>query len=139
MEKEKGLTSDLWSVMSWFLLGLQLNRTTGIYISFFLFTIYALSRRWKSPGIKLLVAASCVMAALGTIQVAVTIAMAVAIVRSVQQVLCGQILDQPEFPLQLAAIQDIAAVINVWVNPDLPWSKVEAHFIPLVLLQIPSS
>ncbi|KAJ7907409.1 hypothetical protein B0H13DRAFT_1879667 [Mycena leptocephala] len=109
--------------MSWFLLGLQLNRTTGIYISFFLFTIYALSRRWKSPGIKLLVAASCVMAALGTIQVAVTIAMAVAIVRSVRQVLCGQILDQPEFPLQLAAIQDIAAVINVWVNPDLPWSK----------------
>lgn len=95
------------------MLGLQLNRTAGIYICFFLFAVYALSRRWKTPGIKLLVAASCIMAALGTIQVAVTIAMAVAIVRSVQQVLRGQISDQPDFPFQLAAIQDIVAVINV--------------------------
>ncbi|KAJ7805000.1 hypothetical protein B0H14DRAFT_2882124 [Mycena olivaceomarginata] len=88
----------------------------GIYISFFSFTVYTLSRRWKTPGIKLLVAASCIMAALGTIQLAVTVTMAVAIVRSVQQVLRGQILDQPEFPFQLATIQDSIAVINVFVT-----------------------
>ncbi|KAJ7882451.1 hypothetical protein B0H13DRAFT_2344658 [Mycena leptocephala] len=46
----------------------------GIYISLFLLTIYLLFRRRKSPGIKLLIVTSCIMAVLGTTQMAVTIA-----------------------------------------------------------------
>jgi hypothetical protein len=132
MKQGIGFTAVLWPVPSWFLLEPQLNRTTGIHISFFLFAVYTLSRRWKIPGIKLLVSVSCVMAALGTIQLAATFATAVATARSFQQVFRGQILDQPTFSRPFTMILDFTIVINGWVNPELHAWKVEAHFISLV-------
>ncbi|KAJ7933023.1 hypothetical protein B0H13DRAFT_2307302 [Mycena leptocephala] len=57
----------------------------GIYISLFLLTIPLLSRRRKSPGIILLMVMSCIMAVLGTAQIAVTIAQTVVQARFVQQ------------------------------------------------------
>lgn len=99
--------------MSYLWLDLQLNGITGIHITFFLFAIYTLSHRWKTPGIKLLVVASCVLAVLGTTQLAVNLAMTVATARFVQKVLHAEILNQSDFLLPLARVQSFAFVINM--------------------------
>ncbi|KAJ7921852.1 hypothetical protein B0H13DRAFT_2317971 [Mycena leptocephala] len=46
----------------------------GIYLALFVLSIYTLSRRHESPGMKVLLLASCMMAVLGTTQVAVIVA-----------------------------------------------------------------
>ncbi|KAJ7846478.1 hypothetical protein B0H14DRAFT_2771848 [Mycena olivaceomarginata] len=114
---DSGELDHFWSIMVTVLSEMAASLLFyGIHISFFFFTVYTLSRRWKIPGIKPLVAASCVMATLGTIQIAVNIATAVMAVRFVQQVIRGQILDQlaPFFPL--GDILDLTLVINVLVT-----------------------
>ncbi|KAF7333369.1 hypothetical protein MVEN_02352500 [Mycena venus] len=88
----------------------------GRYIPFFLIAAYTLSRRWKTPGIKLLVIASCVMAVLGTIQLGVSVAITVTTARFFQQVIRGQILNEPNFLHPLVTIQNFTFVINVFVT-----------------------
>ncbi|KAJ7908744.1 hypothetical protein B0H13DRAFT_2331119 [Mycena leptocephala] len=63
----------------------------GIYVIFFLLSIYALSPRRKTPGIKFLIAARCVMGVLGTTQMAATIAVTLVDARFVQQIVYRQV------------------------------------------------
>ncbi|KAF7333362.1 MYND-type domain-containing protein [Mycena venus] len=88
----------------------------GSYIPFFLIAAYTLSRRWKNPGIKLLMIASCLMAVLGTIQLGVNVAITVATARFFQQVIRAQILNEPDFLYPLTTIQNFTFVTNVFVT-----------------------
>ncbi|KAF7333323.1 hypothetical protein MVEN_02347300 [Mycena venus] len=58
----------------------------GFYISLFLLSIHILSRRQKGPGIKVLIVTSCVMAILGTIQVAIIVTATAINARFVEQI-----------------------------------------------------
>ncbi|KAJ7854777.1 hypothetical protein B0H13DRAFT_1903522 [Mycena leptocephala] len=87
----------------------------GIFISLFLLAIYTLSRRKKTPAIKFLIVMSCVMAVLGTTQMAVTIAAAIVEGRLVQQVVHGQVLNQrdPKLTFQMLAMaQNVLYAMN---------------------------
>ncbi|KAJ7906178.1 hypothetical protein B0H13DRAFT_1880853 [Mycena leptocephala] len=93
----------------------------GIFISLFLLTIYTLSRRKKTSAIKFLIVMSCVMAVLGTTQMAVTIAAAIVEGRLVQQVVHGQVLNQrdPKLTRQmLAMVQNVLYAMNksAWIE-----------------------
>ncbi|KAJ7798487.1 hypothetical protein B0H14DRAFT_2906542 [Mycena olivaceomarginata] len=57
----------------------------GIYINLFLLALYTLSRRRQSSGVKLLIAATCVMAILATAQVAVGVAESALHARALQR------------------------------------------------------
>jgi type III secretory pathway component EscR len=83
----------------------------GIYISLFLLTFYLLFRRRKSPGIKLLIVISCIMAALGTTQMAVNIAETAVVARFVQQIVHAQVLNEHESLSSLAVLETIGGVL----------------------------
>ncbi|KAJ7929718.1 hypothetical protein B0H13DRAFT_1963720 [Mycena leptocephala] len=87
----------------------------GIYISLFLLTIHLLSRRRKSPGVKLLIVISCIMAVLGTAQMAVTIAETVVQVRFVQQGVQAQVLNEHESISRFSVLAAIRACI-IFIN-----------------------
>ncbi|KAJ7837318.1 hypothetical protein B0H13DRAFT_2105621 [Mycena leptocephala] len=85
----------------------EFNRIAGIYVIFFLLSIYALSPRRKTPGIKFLIAASCVMGVLGTTQMAATIAVTLVDARFVQQIVYRQ-----STLKALETIQNVTFAIN---------------------------
>ncbi|KAJ7913175.1 hypothetical protein B0H13DRAFT_1874124 [Mycena leptocephala] len=80
-------------------------RIIGIYISLFLLTIHLLFRRRKSFGMKFLIVASCIMAVLGTAQMAITIAQTVIAAHFVQQAVHSQVLNEHE-SVQLSSVRD---------------------------------
>ncbi|KAJ7929713.1 hypothetical protein B0H13DRAFT_2264447 [Mycena leptocephala] len=87
----------------------------GIYIPLFLLTIQLLSRRRKSPGVKLLIVISCIMAVLGTAQMVVTIAETVVQVRFVQQDVQAQVLNEHESISRFSVLAAIRACI-IFIN-----------------------
>jgi hypothetical protein len=111
---------------------------TGIYLAFFLLAIYTLSRRRKVPGIKILMVLSCVMAALGTTQVAVIVAATVINAHFIQRVVSAQASNQPGVLLTLGRATSVTFAINGCVISLHRFkSQVSAH--GLVLQQTPSS
>ncbi|KAF8146417.1 hypothetical protein K438DRAFT_1869684 [Mycena galopus ATCC 62051] len=91
----------------------------GVYINLFLLSVYTLARRRKNPGIKLLIAASCVIAVGGTTEMVVTIAQAVATARSFEAVLKGQASSQPHLSKSLLTAQAVIGIINNFVTDSL--------------------
>ncbi|KAJ7929729.1 hypothetical protein B0H13DRAFT_2538763 [Mycena leptocephala] len=117
---------DSWNAMMQLLLemgvSLLLYGGSCIYISLFLLTIHLLFRRRKSPGIKLLIVISCIMAVLGTAQMAVVIAQAVVAARLVQQVVHSQVLKEHKSQsnvLVLTTIREFGFFINNFVTDSL--------------------
>jgi hypothetical protein len=97
-----------------------------LVISLFLLTIHLLSHRRTSPGIKLLMVMSCIMAVLGTAQMAVTIAQTVVqacfVQQDVQAVPQGLKEDESESISRFSvfpATRKFIVFINKWVNPPL--------------------
>ncbi|KAJ6530125.1 hypothetical protein B0H19DRAFT_1082534 [Mycena capillaripes] len=85
----------------------------GIYISLFLLSLHILSRRRTSPGVKLLIAASCVMAVLATTQMAFNVAGAAINARLLQQTILSQIDPQlVRLYHALSAVQDLSFALN---------------------------
>ncbi|KAJ7898485.1 hypothetical protein B0H13DRAFT_1884219 [Mycena leptocephala] len=76
---------------------LRVNRATGIYINLFLLALHTHSRRRKAPGTKILIVATCVMAVLGTTQMAIGIAQAMLEARFVQQAVHAHVWELPLF------------------------------------------
>ncbi|KAJ7932982.1 hypothetical protein B0H13DRAFT_2512937 [Mycena leptocephala] len=97
----------------------KLNQMAGLYMNLFLLAIRILSLRRKDPGIKILIAASCIMAVLGTSQMAVTIAMTTLDIRFIRQVVHSQVMKQfrPDAVEKLLTVQNGIFTINKWVNP----------------------
>ncbi|KAJ7881443.1 hypothetical protein B0H13DRAFT_935847 [Mycena leptocephala] len=118
----------------------------GIYAIFFLLSIYTLSPRRKTPGIKFLIAASCVMAVLGTTQIAATIAVTLVDARFVQQIVYGQVSSQENSQSILKAletIQNVTFAINNFVTDCfflyrcyVIWGFKKKILIPPVLLML---
>ncbi|KAJ6530145.1 hypothetical protein B0H19DRAFT_1082552 [Mycena capillaripes] len=82
----------------------------GIYISLFLLSLYSLSRR-KAPRVKLLLVASWVMAILGTMQMAVDIAIAAIYARSLQHVVHSKV--PPQFMASLNVLEMLQGLLFV--------------------------
>ncbi|KAJ6530155.1 hypothetical protein B0H19DRAFT_1082562 [Mycena capillaripes] len=83
-----------------------------IYIAFFLLALHTLSRRSKTHRIKFLMVASCLMAVLGTIQMAITTAATATTARFVQTVVHAQVLRQPDILSTLGKVESIMFGIN---------------------------
>ncbi|KAF7328754.1 hypothetical protein MVEN_02504100 [Mycena venus] len=87
----------------------------GVYVNLFLFSLYTLSRR-KTTGTKLLMIASCVMAVVGSTQMALDVAVTVAGGRLFQRIVREQVLiTLPLGDLVLPTLQtaqNIAFAIN---------------------------
>jgi len=75
-------------------------------------SIYTLARRREIPAMRFLMAASCVMAAVGTTQMAVTFAETVVTARFVQQLVHAQVLNRPHFVKTLGTVQNVLVAIN---------------------------
>ncbi|KAJ7935816.1 hypothetical protein B0H13DRAFT_2304311 [Mycena leptocephala] len=91
----------------------------GIYLAFFLLAIYTLSRRRRVPGIKILMVLSCVMAALGTTQVAVIVAATVINAHFIQRVVSAQASNQPGVLLTLGRATSVTFAINGFAADSL--------------------
>jgi Na+/proline symporter len=91
-------------------------RIAGIYVNLFLVSIYTLSRRRETPGINVLIAASCVMAVVATTQMAVNIAGTVITARFVQQLVHVKVLSRPQSVRTLETVENVLLAINKWVN-----------------------
>ncbi|KAJ7348013.1 hypothetical protein DFH08DRAFT_808781 [Mycena albidolilacea] len=91
---------------------LRPNRSAGIYINLFLLSIYTLTRRREAPGNRVLIAASCVMAIVGTTQVGVNIAETVALARFVQQIVHVQVLNPPKSMTTVMVVESGLLSIN---------------------------
>ncbi|KAJ7895058.1 hypothetical protein B0H13DRAFT_1885676 [Mycena leptocephala] len=101
-----------WDVMMGLFLQMGVSLLLyGIYISLFLLTIHLLFRRRKSPGIKLLIVMSCIMAVLGTTQMAVTIAQTAVVARFVQQIVHSQVLNEHETRSNYSVLEIIRVLI----------------------------
>ncbi|KAF7333368.1 hypothetical protein MVEN_02352400 [Mycena venus] len=89
----------------------------GIYVSLFLLSIYTLARRRRDiPAIRFLVAASCVMAVVGTAEISITFARTVVTVRFVQQLVHAQVLNVPPLAETLLTIENVLLSINILVT-----------------------
>ncbi|KAJ7913181.1 hypothetical protein B0H13DRAFT_2470986 [Mycena leptocephala] len=110
---------DGWNAMMQLLLemgvSLLLYGGSCIYISLFLLTIHLLFRRRKSPGIKLLIVISCIMAVVGTAQMAVAIAETVVTARLVQQVVHSQVLQEHMSLSKFSVLKTIKA-FGIFIN-----------------------
>ncbi|KAF8146413.1 hypothetical protein K438DRAFT_2028292, partial [Mycena galopus ATCC 62051] len=91
----------------------------GIYLAFFLLSIYTLSRRRKAAGLTFLIVASCVMAVLGTSQVAVIVAAAAVNARFVQQVVSMEAVNQPRILSTLSRVESIIFALNTFMADSL--------------------
>ncbi|KAF7333379.1 hypothetical protein MVEN_02353600 [Mycena venus] len=69
--------------------------TYGIYVNLFILSIHTLTRRLGHPGTKFLIVTSCVMAVIGTAQMALSIAETVITARFVQQLVHAHELERP--------------------------------------------
>ncbi|KAF7333341.1 hypothetical protein MVEN_02349400 [Mycena venus] len=113
----------------------------GIYVNLFLLSIYTLARRREIPAIKFLMAASCVMAVVGTTQMAVTFAETVVTVRFVQQLVHAQVLNRPHFVKTLSTVENVLLATNMFVTDSffmyrcyVIWGHKRKILIPPVLL-----
>ncbi|KAJ6541549.1 hypothetical protein B0H19DRAFT_1381194 [Mycena capillaripes] len=88
----------------------------GIYVNLFLISIYTLARRRAISAIRVLMAASCVMAVVGTTQMAVTLAGTVVSLRFVQQLVLAQVLNRPHFVKTLLTTENVLLAINMFVT-----------------------
>ncbi|KAF8212581.1 hypothetical protein K438DRAFT_1167620 [Mycena galopus ATCC 62051] len=84
----------------------------GIYFNLFLLSIYTLSRRQEQKGKRFLIAASCVMAVVGTTQIAIDIAIAVITARVVQQQVQMEASNGPHSVTMLQIAQDFLLGVN---------------------------
>ncbi|KAJ7248858.1 hypothetical protein B0H12DRAFT_711907 [Mycena haematopus] len=91
----------------------------GIYLAFFLLSVYTLSHRPKAPGIKFLIIASCVMAVLGTIQVATIVAAAAVDARFVQQIVSAEVVNQPAILSTLGRVVSVIFAIDTLIADSL--------------------
>jgi hypothetical protein len=107
-----GLTPALRLVIDRLAPGWESNQIAGICIGLFLLAIHTLFRRRKNPGIKLLIIASCVMAILGTAQMAVNIAVITIFSRFVRLLVHVQALNQPGSVNTLLTVQYTMLGIN---------------------------
>ncbi|KAF8184061.1 hypothetical protein K438DRAFT_1937353 [Mycena galopus ATCC 62051] len=85
----------------------------GIYINLFLLSIHIFSRRRDT---KILIAASCAMAVVGTTQIAVNVAETAITARFVQQLVHGQLLNEPQSLKTLEFTQFVLLMINSTVT-----------------------
>ncbi|KAJ6569187.1 hypothetical protein B0H19DRAFT_1256847 [Mycena capillaripes] len=113
----------------------------GIYVNLFLLSIYTLARRREIPAIRLLMAASCVMAVVGTAEMAVTFARTVVTVRFVQQLVHAQVLNRPYFVDTLLMVENVLLAINNFVTDSffmyrcyVIWGRKRKILIPPALL-----
>ncbi|KAF7333327.1 hypothetical protein MVEN_02348000 [Mycena venus] len=83
----------------------------GIYLNLFLLTIHTLSRQ-RTLGRKPLIIASCVMAVLGTTQIAMNIAETVLAARFVHQVLDAQVSAQIRALTTLSVLSEAQGVVS---------------------------
>jgi hypothetical protein len=118
-DRRLGFAPSLRWAMSYLAHYSKLNQMAGLYMNLFLLAIRILSLRRKDPGIKILIAASCIMAVLGTLQMAVTIAMTTLDIRFIRQVVHSQVMKQfrPDAVEKLLTVQNGIFTINKWVNP----------------------
>jgi hypothetical protein len=86
---------------------LIIDPVIGIYISLFLLTIHLLLRRRKSPGIKLLIVTSWIMAVLGTAEMVVTTGQTFVAARLVQQVVHSQVLNEHQTLYNFSVLKTI--------------------------------
>ncbi|KAJ6510961.1 hypothetical protein C8R45DRAFT_965752 [Mycena sanguinolenta] len=91
----------------------------GIYLAFFVLSIYTLSRRQRTPGITVLIIASCSMAILGTAQVVVIFAAAVVDARFVQHLVNGEAATQPVLLTTLGRVVSVIFAVNNMVGESL--------------------
>lgn len=110
----------------------QSNRLAGVYVNLFLLSLRTLSRR-KTAGTKFLMVASCMMAVVGSTQMAVDVAVAVAAARLLQQLVHSEVVNEqgliilPLFGLTLPALETGQAVtftINKWAPFTSTGSKI---------------
>jgi hypothetical protein len=98
-----GLTPALRLVRDHLVRGWEFYQIAGICLSLFLLSIHILYRWRKNSGIKFPAIASCVMAILGTAQMAVNIAMITVFSRFVRLLVHVQDLGQPDSGLRIKA------------------------------------
>jgi hypothetical protein len=101
-----GLTPALRLVRDHLARGWEPYQIAGVCLSLFLLAIHILYRRRKNPGIKFLAIASCVMAILGTTQMAVNIAMITVFSRFFRLLVHAQDLGRPDSVDTLLTVQD---------------------------------
>ncbi|KAJ7248835.1 hypothetical protein B0H12DRAFT_711264 [Mycena haematopus] len=116
---DSGLLDSSWSVlMETFSETGACVLLYGIYINLFLFSVYILARRRETHGMKLLMAWSCVIAAVATTQMAVAITQAVETARSVEHLLHGQVLNSPVL-IAVKTAQIALVAMNNFVSDSL--------------------
>ncbi|KAJ7873957.1 hypothetical protein B0H13DRAFT_2552114 [Mycena leptocephala] len=109
----------------------------GIYVNLFLVSIYTLSRRRETPGINVLIAASCVMAVVATTQMAVNIAGTVITARFVQQLVHVKVLSRPQSVRTLETVENVLLAINKWMyRCYVIWGCQRKVLIPPALLML---
>ncbi|KAF7333321.1 hypothetical protein MVEN_02347100 [Mycena venus] len=91
----------------------------GIYLSLFLLSIYNFSRRQKEPGRKILTVFSCMMAVLGTIQVAIIVTAAAVEAHFVQQAGYMSGLNEPTSHFTVTGVENLIFTINSLVASSL--------------------
>ncbi|KAJ7203236.1 hypothetical protein B0H12DRAFT_1283803 [Mycena haematopus] len=99
----------------------------------FLLSIYILARRRGTPGHNFLIAASCAMAVLGTMQIAATIAQAVLGTHIVQDLVHDKALNGPQFVL--ATVSHVLLAINMY-RCYVIWGCQRKVLIPPALLML---
>src|ERR1700761_6761475 len=72
---------------------LNYNWLVGVYVNLFLLSLRTLSRR-KTAGTKVLMVASCMLAAIGSTQMALDVASAVSAARLLQQIVHSEVVDE---------------------------------------------
>ncbi|KAJ7305619.1 hypothetical protein DFH08DRAFT_1089006 [Mycena albidolilacea] len=87
----------------------------GIYICLFLLSIRVLSCR-ATPGRKLLIVFSCVMAVVGTVAMAIEIFLAVISARHVQELVHGGSLNKLAEEQTLGKALDITTIVNLFIS-----------------------
>ncbi|KAJ7888617.1 hypothetical protein B0H14DRAFT_2693150 [Mycena olivaceomarginata] len=88
----------------------------GICINLFILSIYTLARRREAAGIKVLIAASCVMAVAGTAQTIVTVVETAVTTRLVQQLVHEQVLNRPHYVKSLLTSENVLLAINLVIT-----------------------
>ncbi|KAF7340721.1 hypothetical protein MSAN_02100400 [Mycena sanguinolenta] len=91
----------------------------GIYLAFFVLSVYTLSRRQRTPGTTLLIIVSCAMAVLGTAQVVVIFAAAAVDGRFVQHLVYGEAAIQPALLTTLGRVVSVLFATNNLVGETL--------------------
>ncbi|KAJ7656579.1 hypothetical protein B0H17DRAFT_1337967, partial [Mycena rosella] len=115
--------------ISWYLLVSNASETMvslllyGVYVNLFLLSLYTLSRR-KTAGTKPLMVASCIMAIVGSTQMAIDVAVTTEAARFHQQIVHTQVLNEyglMMLPLSMTLpvlyiAQEVTFVINNFIT-----------------------